>query len=129
MLKISFDFDDTLDRPSVQKYAKELIERGVEVWITTSRHSDKDDDWAKDWNDDLYEVTDRLGIPRERIRFTNMVDKYKFFLEEDFIWHLDDDWVCNRLINRHTKTKAITHIGSGNWINKCNKLIKKYGNV
>lgn len=123
-MKVSFDFDSTLDRESVQKYAAELISKGIDVWITTSRMSDRENDWAKDWNDDLYEVAERLGIPREKIRFTNMIDKYKYFEKEDFIWHLDDDWIENGLINKHTKTKAISHIGSGNWIGKCNRLIK-----
>ena len=126
-IKVSFDFDSTLDRESVQKYAKELIDQGIEVYITTSRHSDKEYDYAQDWNDDLYEVADKLGIPRKRIRFTDMVDKYKFFEEGNFLWHLDDDWVENRLINKNTKTKAISHIGSGNWIGKCNRIIKKLG--
>ena len=123
-MKVSFDFDDTLDRESVQKYARELIERGIEVWITTSRHSNKENDFAKDWNDDLFEVVDSLGIPRERIRYTEGADKYLYFENENFIWHLDDCCGTNRLINKNTKTKAISHIGSDNWIGKCNRLIK-----
>jgi len=122
-MKVSFDFDDTLDRESVQKYAKELIERGVEVWITTSRLSDVKAP-SKNWNDDLYKVANELGIPKERIRYTEEADKYLYFENENFVWHLDDCWVTNRLINKNTKTKAISHIGSGNWIGKCNRLIK-----
>ena len=128
-MKVSFDFDSTLDKESVQKYAKQLIDQGIEVWITTSRFADKENDWAKDWNDDLYEIADSLGIPRERIRFTNGIDKCEYFKEGDFLWHLDDDWIENRLINKHTKTKAISHIGSGNWIGKCNRIIKKLGGL
>ncbi len=126
-IKVSFDFDSTLDKESVQRYAAKLISEGIEVWITTSRFADKENDWATDWNDDLYKVADSLGIPRKRIRFTNMIDKYKYFEEGDFLWHLDDDWVENRLINQYTKTKAISHIGSGNWIGECNRIIKKLG--
>ena len=124
-MKVSFDFDSTLDRESVQKYAAELISRGIEVWITTSRLSDEKAP-SEEWNKDLYKVANELGIPKERITFTSMADKYEFFLGKDFIWHLDDDWVENRLINKHTKTKSISHISSGNWIGKCNRLIKKY---
>lgn len=124
-MKVSFDFDNTLDRESVQKYAAELISKGIDVWITTSRIADRENDWAKDWNDDLYEVANTLGIPREKIRFTDMIDKYKYFENSDFIWHLDDDWIENRLILKHTKTMAICHVGSGNWINKCERLIEK----
>lgn len=125
-MKVSFDFDDTLSRESVQKYAKSLIEKGIDVWVTTSRISDKETDWVKDWNNDLYEVADNLCIPREKIRFTDGTDKFEFFKEEDFIWHLDDDWIENRMINTFTKTKGISHIGSGNWIGKCNRLIRKF---
>lgn len=36
-MKVSFDFDDTLSKPKVQEYAKELINRGIEVYIVTAR--------------------------------------------------------------------------------------------
>ena len=35
MRKVSFDFDGTLDMLHVQDYAKSLIEKGIEVHITT----------------------------------------------------------------------------------------------
>jgi restriction endonuclease Mrr len=41
--KISFDFDSTLDREDVQEFAKELVEKGHDVWITTSRFSNDDE--------------------------------------------------------------------------------------
>lgn len=98
------------------------------MWIVTSRMSDKENDWATDWNDDLYTVAADLGISKNHIKFMDMINKYKFFEDKDFIWHLDDDWTEVRLINKHTKTRCITHIGSGNWIHKCNKLFNKYEN-
>lgn len=30
-MKVSFDFDSTLDKESVQKYAAELISKGIDV--------------------------------------------------------------------------------------------------
>ena len=33
--KVSFDFDSTLDRKDVQRFAKQLIDDGYEVWIKT----------------------------------------------------------------------------------------------
>ena len=37
--KVSFDYDSTLDRKDVQRFAKKLIDAGYEVWIVTSRLS------------------------------------------------------------------------------------------
>ncbi len=39
-MKISFDFDGCLDRESVQKYAKQLIEREIPCIITTFRQKE-----------------------------------------------------------------------------------------
>lgn len=132
-IRVSFDFDGTLERESVQKYAKELVERGHEVWIVTSRFGD--DERYKSFfqtttpvgltNKDLFEIVNSLGIPNERVHFTDMDDKWpflKFF--GDFLWHLDDDWIENRDILKNTKTKAISSIGA-NWKSKCERLIKK----
>lgn len=124
MIKVSFDFDGTLALKSVQKYAKSLVDRNFNVFITTSRFHESNAP-RPDWNDDLYKVADELGIQRDNIRYTNMVDKFVFFEHENFLWHLDDDWQENRMILKYTKTIAISHIGSGNWIGKCERLIKK----
>ena len=40
-MKVSFDFDSTLSRKDVQSFAKELVDRGLEVWIVTSRFDDE----------------------------------------------------------------------------------------
>lgn len=96
-MKVSFDFDGTLSRGDVEVYAKDLINRGVEVWIVTSRMSDEDiansfQPWIRpNSNLDLWETAERLGIPRERIKFTAHVDKIEFLKDKDFVFHLDDD--------------------------------------
>ena len=134
MIKVSFDFDSTLDRKPVQEYAKELLERDdVEVWIVTSRFGD-DEKYKKFFstttnvdltNNDLWEVANELGIPKERVHFTDMMDKWHFFaLNDGFLWHLDDDWVENREILNNTKTKAINSLSSS-WIAKCKRILKK----
>ena len=91
-MKVSFDFDGTLSRPDVQAYAKELIERGIEVIVTTSRYNEEKKHLYRSnpTNDDMYAVTDNLGIKRENVHFTNMEDKVDN-LQEDVAWHLDDD--------------------------------------
>jgi hypothetical protein len=99
-MKVSFDFDSTLDRPSVQDFAKELVNDGIEVWIVTSRISIE---YAKSnldefslsrvnkSNNELFRVADNLGIKREHIHFTNTQFKSDFLSNKNFIFHLDDD--------------------------------------
>ena len=36
-VKISFDFDETLDRLDVQNYCIYLKSKGIEIYVTTSR--------------------------------------------------------------------------------------------
>lgn len=99
-MKVSFDFDSTLDRPSVQGFAKTLINDGIEVWIITSRISIE---YAKanldqftinrvdKANHKLFRVADNLGIKREHIHFTNAQFKINFLSNKNFLFHLDDD--------------------------------------
>lgn len=91
-MRVSFDFDGTLSRPDVQEYAEELIKAGVEVIVTTSRFDEEHKHLytPNPTNEDLYAVTDSLGIKRENIHFTNMEDKVNY-LQDDIAWHLDDD--------------------------------------
>ena len=134
-IKISFDFDQTLDKQSVQNYAKSLVDLGYEVWIVTRRYNSLDK-YTKDFQDTyhivdlkkehtyLFEVATDIGIPLERIKFMNMEDKYLFFADEDFLWHLDDDRFELEDINALTNTKGISVYG--NWKHKCNKLIDTF---
>lgn len=94
-MKISFDFDDTLDRQSVQSFAKWCIRQGHEVWIVTSRYPDEY--WADknvhNWvpNADLWDVAAALKIHADRVVFTGMTSKASWFSKHpDFTWHLDD---------------------------------------
>jgi hypothetical protein len=130
-MKVSFDFDGTLEMESVQEYAADLIKRGLEVWVVTSRFGD-DELYRKFFqtstnvdlsNRDLRKVTDKLGIPEERIHFTNMKDKWRFIENMGFIWHLDDDWIENEMINIKTLTKGINIFGNRNWKRDCDSLI------
>lgn len=95
-MKVSFDFDNTLSKTEVQDFAKSLISKNIEVWIVTARYDD--DNYHKVWykygsNISLYDVANRLGISRDRIKFMNMESKSKFLNGKGFIWHLDDDYI------------------------------------
>ena len=100
-MKVSFDFDSTLSRHDVQRFAKELINDGVEVWIVTSRISNEQakleykDNYTLDRiyksNKKLFRVADNVGIKREHINFCNFTNKIEFIKGKNFIFHLDDD--------------------------------------
>jgi len=133
--KVSFDFDGTLELKPIQAYARELMQRDwVEVWITTTRFGD-DEKYKKFFkttinvdltNNDLREVAADLGIPDERIHFTDMNDKWPYIKEHgDFVWHIDDDWVENRqILNKCKPTKAISSFGNPNWKQKCERILR-----
>lgn len=130
-MKVSFDFDGTLEIPSVQEFAKKLVDAGIEVWVITSRFGD-DELYKKFFqtstnvdltNSDLREVTDKIGIPEERIHFTNMRDKWEFIEDRGFYFHLDDDWIELEMINSRTRTKGISIFGNPHWKRECESAI------
>lgn len=135
-IKVSFDFDGTLSTEIVQKHAKELIKKGYEVWIVTSRFSDimnyTSDFLAKYQIDNLeeefyalFDIASEIGIKEEHIHFTNMEDKYKFFCENtDFLFHLDNDSDEIRDINEFTVVEGVYFSHNSSWKRKCNKIIK-----
>lgn len=134
-MKVSFDFDGTLGEfPKLQEYAKELVNKGIEVWIVTRRFEKIEDYNAlfcevygitnlKAQHEYLFTVAKKCGIPMEHVHYTNMQDKYKYFYEnKDFLWHIDDDLVELNEINEFTTTKAI--YVKDMWKSLCNKLIE-----
>lgn len=118
MVKVSFDFDSTLSRNDVEKYAKELIDRGIEVWICTSRCPCELAP-NKTWNDDLFLVADRLGIQRDNIIFTNYANKSEHLHGKGFKWHIDDDNIELSFIKIDSDVKPIFIFGNKKWRNDC----------
>ena len=130
MIKVSFDFDSTLDRVDIQQYALDLISKGIEVWICTSRSKDPSGiKWIVNGNltspnnDDLYQVAEILDIPHERIIFTDHAMKSDVIKNIDFKWHLNDDYVELNELNSRTKIKGISCWGNTVWKYKCNKIL------
>ena len=126
-MKVSFDFDNTLTRKSVQKYAKELVERGVEVWIVTSRMG-----FGKEpnptWNDDLFEVARYVGIKTENIHFCCMDNKSEFLKDKGFIFHLDDDNIELSFVKTDTDVKPIYLFGNKYWRTDCEVALSNVAN-
>ena len=99
-MKISFDFDGTLEHPDVQQLAQRLISLGHEVHIVTTRW-DEENKWRYDFfnslskasqkglHNDLYLVAKELDVP---IHFRNMEYKAHFLQAHNFDMHIDDNW-------------------------------------
>ena len=123
-MTVTFDFDGTLQRPIVQDYATELISKGVNVHILTSRYDElhKHLYLINPTNSDLFEVARKLKIPFQHIHFTNMQDKATYLYDTNVIWHLDDDQ--NELYSiQQMKCKTVGIKFVGGWKSKCNRLI------
>ena len=123
---VSFDFDGTLDKEMVQLYAQELVRRGVNVWIVTSRYKAGTVYRPKVGppNADLYRIAKKVGIPEDRIIFTEMKPKWKFFKNKGFIFHLDDQFTELDSIGKHTETVPI-NVGNASWMGACEKLLSQ----
>lgn len=125
---VCFDYDGTLSsNPSVQRYAEELVNRGLDVWVLTFRYDDLHVHlWGGSENNlDMYEVVDSVGIPRHKIIFTNMESKAQYLMGTNVVWLLDDDEkVMFDVKSSGIKTKAI-QVNSGSWKSKCERLLKQ----
>jgi hypothetical protein len=128
MAKISFDFDGTLARETIQRYATELIDRGHEVCIITSRLKSPRAPYGLKMmvdNEDLYEVADRLGITD--INFTNLQSKVETVKAKDIDLHLDD---CSFELQEiasdpDCKAAGVSVWRTPNWRNKCEKVLRR----
>lgn len=130
-IKVSFDFDDTLSNPLVQKFAGELLKNYLlEIWIVTSRLDEKSFDkkygpgFKFNCNEDLFSVARHLKIPERRIIFTKLEWKYMFFKDKDFAIHIDDLPQDIEYIRANTPMFCVDVL-QNDWRRQTNKLIKK----
>ena len=129
-MKVSFDFDSTLSRSDVQKFAKELVNEGLEVWIVTSRFDDetgmsKNWHWIKGQNQRLFDVADECGIKRENIKFTCMESKSLFLEGKGFVFHLDDDDIELMDILETKDSCRPIHVDHFEWKETCRDILNK----
>lgn len=95
-LKISFDFDGTLNDLKIQKIAKSFIDTGHDVWILTARQCDIAYDENNNiigyygYNLDLRIVAERIGLSKNNILYTNGALKKDLFFKHNFDIHYDD---------------------------------------
>lgn len=128
-MKLSFDFDGTLRRPDVQKYAKSLVEDGHEVWIVTTRTSTEDIiargwHWSKDQNIILFEIAEECGILKEHIVFTDHQDKIHFLKGKGFAFHIDDDVdELMHIVEGQDPCRPV-NVEHFEWKESCNRIIE-----
>lgn len=128
-MKISLDFDGTLSRKDVQKYAKELVNRGFDVHIVTSRHSDEAAkeagwQWILNQNKSLFDVAEDCGIKEENITFTNGRDKIEYLKDKNFKFHLDDDEIELMLIFESDEKCVPLNVNHSDWREHCENVIE-----
>lgn len=122
-MNVSFDFDGTLTKRSVQDFARRCKDQGLNVWIVTSRYP------VDGMNDSLFAVAIGLNIPHSQIIYTSGGLKKNYFKQfPDFIFHLDDDWIELHEIETHTDIKAIPVFGNSDWEQQCWNEINSYRN-
>lgn len=129
-MKVSFDFDGTLEFKQVQDFAAELISKGVDVWVVTTRW-DENHKHKYGFNptlDDLWEVVDRLGIPRWKVRFTCMEWKHTYLKGTNFIWHLDDNPDEFKHAKIHMLNVPMVNVDNTMWKAECERLLKEANN-
>ena len=128
-MKVSFDYDGTLALPHVEEFAKELVEQGYEVWVVTSRVSEEDSihhPWGgTDRNKDLWESCERIGIPKNQVKFTKFADKIEFLKDKDYLFHLDDDLYELTAIMESKDSCQPLNVGHFEWKENCLEVLNK----
>jgi hypothetical protein len=108
IMKISFDFDDTLEHEVVQKVAANLIKKGHNVCILTTRYSDPSRYSCPGvTHDDLYSIAAKLEI--KEIIFTEFEWKYKSIDKFKINLHIDNNPDEVYDINMNCTARAIAY--------------------
>lgn len=118
LVRVSFDYDDTLSEPEILEYAKSLKERGFNIWIVTAS--------PPNFNKDVYGTAKELGISKEHVVFTDLEYKSRFIKEISPIFHLDDDNTEIVLIRSYTNTVGIRHSYNPDWREECENALVGY---
>lgn len=99
--QITFDFDGTLDdefdgklnsqKEEIQDICKQLIEMGNDVRILTKRYSSEFKNLGKG-NEHLivYDLASKLGIPPDKVHFTNREMKFGFIVQNKVDIHFEN---------------------------------------
>lgn len=123
---ISFDFDGTLNdhfggevveyKKITRDWVKRLMRRGYEVYIITRRYGPENSHKGKT-NEHLivWEIASQLGIPKNRIIFTNREWKYTQIENIGSGIHIDDDAHEKYWLERHAPEVKVIHLEESDW--------------
>ena len=81
--KISIDFDDTLSTQRGQRLAQDILRQKDNLYVVTRRRSSE--------SSGVYAVTDKLGIPRNKVIFTNGKLKWETLRRLGITKHIDNN--------------------------------------
>ena len=99
--KVSFDFDGCLaEIPELQSMAKRMSAGGMDVFILTSRCKETA-------NIDLEKIALLCWIPKKRIIYACMGDKWRAMDRHRITMHFDDDSVEVDIINENLPGRAV----------------------
>ena len=102
-----FDYDGVLDnKPSYQLLAKYLLNLDKEVYIVTKRLPDEE---IEGGSDEVYAISDKLGIDKDNVVFTCNNDKSPFLILYDIQEFWDDTLTNLQEINLNAP-QIITHL-------------------
>lgn len=123
---ISCDFDGTLDdhfggeevsyKKATRDMLKRLIRKGYDVHIVTRRfgpensHKGITDEHLKVWK-----VAEEIGIPKEKVLFTNREWKFETIKKIGAFMHIDDDDVEMYWLSRHLPEVTRIYVDNKNW--------------
>lgn len=117
-MKVSIDFDGTLDNIKVQEFVQELMSmNNIEVHVVTNNF--ELDNWVCK---KIHFITDSLGIERKNIHFVDYFPKWTYFdKNSDYAFHLDNDIWDHKEINLQSDVPCV--LFDENWEENCLKYI------
>lgn len=93
--RISMDYDDTLSTLRGQQLARRILNQGKDLYIITRRQESA--------SGPVYKITDDLGIPRDKVHFTNGQLKWETIRRLHIQKHIDNNPDELKAIKDHLK--------------------------
>ena len=109
MTRISVDFDGCLSEKHVQNTVREIIAKGYDVFILTSRNDGiLRIDYSHEYgtNEVVYKVASEVGVKTWKVCFTNQTSKAKYLANTKIQIHIDNDPKELEAIRTLTKVKG-----------------------
>lgn len=137
---ISCDFDGSLDddfdgtinpnKKKVKDFVSKLIRRGYYVYIITRRYGPENSSMGTiDEHLAVWKIAEELGIPKERVIFTNRKWKYSFIESIGACMHIDDDKREGYWIERHLPRVTMVCLEDNNWNEQIVDVITEHNKI